>query len=158
VFYMDEGGVYEDGTPEQIFEHPKKDNTRRFIQRLKVMHEAINAKDFDFLSLYSRLNEYVYKSQIDAKPAYRIRQTIEELCQQILVPELPDKDFLIDLVLEYSVDSGTEITVRYGGKPFDPKDTENTIAWSIFTSVADKIRYRIREADELHNVISYVIQ
>ena len=25
VFYMDEGGIYEDGTPEQIFEHPQKE-------------------------------------------------------------------------------------------------------------------------------------
>jgi len=25
VFYMDEGGIYEDGTPEQIFDHPQKE-------------------------------------------------------------------------------------------------------------------------------------
>ena len=35
VFYMDDGGIYEDGTPEQIFEHPEKELTRRFIQRFK---------------------------------------------------------------------------------------------------------------------------
>ena len=32
VFYMDEGGIYEDGTPEQIFDHPQRENTRRFVQ------------------------------------------------------------------------------------------------------------------------------
>ena len=32
VLYMDEGGIYEDGTPEQIFDHPVRENTRRFIQ------------------------------------------------------------------------------------------------------------------------------
>ena len=30
VFYVDEGGIYEDGTPEQIFDHPEKELTRRF--------------------------------------------------------------------------------------------------------------------------------
>lgn len=35
VFYMDDGGIYEDGTPEQIFEHPEKELTRRFIQKFK---------------------------------------------------------------------------------------------------------------------------
>ena len=39
VFYMDEGGIYEDGTPEQVFDHPQKEKTIRFIRRLKV-HEA----------------------------------------------------------------------------------------------------------------------
>ena len=31
VFYMDGGGIYEDGTPEQVFDHPKRENTRRFV-------------------------------------------------------------------------------------------------------------------------------
>ena len=31
VFYMDEGGIYEDGTPDEIFDNPKKELTRRFI-------------------------------------------------------------------------------------------------------------------------------
>jgi len=24
IFYMDEGGIYEEGTPEQIFDHPQR--------------------------------------------------------------------------------------------------------------------------------------
>ena len=32
VFYMDQGGIYEEGTPEQIFESPAKELTRRFIR------------------------------------------------------------------------------------------------------------------------------
>ena len=37
VFYMDEGGVYEDGSPEQIFDNPQKERTRQFIRHLKVL-------------------------------------------------------------------------------------------------------------------------
>ena len=33
--------------PEQIFEHPKKDRTRRFIKRLKVFETIIDGNDFD---------------------------------------------------------------------------------------------------------------
>ena len=32
VFYMDEGTIYEAGTPQQIFERPQKEKTRAFIQ------------------------------------------------------------------------------------------------------------------------------
>ena len=157
VFYMDEGGVYEDGTPEQIFGDPQKEKTRRFINRLKVMHESINSKDYDFLAMYTRLNEYVYKSRIDLKPAYRIHQVIEELCQQILLPVLPAEP-MIDLVIEHAENAGTVITVRYNGQPFDPKDTENQLSYKIIMSAAKSIRYRIRENDELHNVISLTIE
>lgn len=32
IFYMDEGLIYEEGSPEQIFDHPRKEKTRRFIR------------------------------------------------------------------------------------------------------------------------------
>ena len=31
VFFMDQGGIYEDGTPEQIFTNPQKERTRQFV-------------------------------------------------------------------------------------------------------------------------------
>ena len=31
VFYMDDGGIYEEGTPEKIFETPQREKTRRFV-------------------------------------------------------------------------------------------------------------------------------
>ena len=33
VFYMDKGGIYEDGTPEEIFNDPKQERTRQFLRR-----------------------------------------------------------------------------------------------------------------------------
>ena len=35
IFYMDQGVVYEEGTPEQIFENPQKERTRIFINRIR---------------------------------------------------------------------------------------------------------------------------
>ena len=51
VFYMDEGGIYEDGSPEQIFDHPQRENTRRFVRRLKVLALNIESRDYDFLGM-----------------------------------------------------------------------------------------------------------
>jgi polar amino acid transport system ATP-binding protein len=41
VFYMDEGLIYEEGTPEQIFDHPCKEKTRAFINRIRSLHLII---------------------------------------------------------------------------------------------------------------------
>ena len=49
VFYMDEGGIYEDGTPDQIFNHPQKEKTRIFIKRLKQLPIEIKNGNFDFI-------------------------------------------------------------------------------------------------------------
>ena len=35
VFFMDQGGIYEDGPPEQIFGNPLKERTRLFVSRPK---------------------------------------------------------------------------------------------------------------------------
>ncbi len=41
VFFMDEGGVYEEGTADQIFNNPKRERTRMFIRKLKVFSYSI---------------------------------------------------------------------------------------------------------------------
>ncbi|MBR4543006.1 MAG: hypothetical protein IKO53_02215 [Lachnospiraceae bacterium] len=38
IFYMDEGGIYEDGTPDEIFDGPKREKTRHFIRK-SIMRE-----------------------------------------------------------------------------------------------------------------------
>lgn len=37
VFYMDQGIIYEDGTPDRIFDDPEKELTRRFIRNLREL-------------------------------------------------------------------------------------------------------------------------
>ena len=34
VFFMDEGMIVEQGTPEQVFDHPQKDRTRAFLSKV----------------------------------------------------------------------------------------------------------------------------
>ncbi|MBR1736275.1 MAG: amino acid ABC transporter ATP-binding protein, partial [Firmicutes bacterium] len=58
IFYMDEGGIYEDGTPEQIFENPSKERTRAFIQRLKMYSTEIRTKDFDFIGTMAEIENF----------------------------------------------------------------------------------------------------
>lgn len=37
VFYMDEGEIYEEGTPDQIFNHPRREKTKAFIMRARLL-------------------------------------------------------------------------------------------------------------------------
>ncbi len=52
VLFMDEGGIYEEGTPKEIFEHPQKPNTIKFIKRLTSLTYKIETVDYDFTEAY----------------------------------------------------------------------------------------------------------
>ncbi len=130
VFYMDQGGIYEDGTPEQIFDNPQKELTRRFVHQLKVKEIQITPEDLDPLRPLHELNLYLIKNAVPAQMRYRIEAVFEELCLQVIKPTL--KQPQINFVLEYSeAKRKTSISVLYNGKQFDPRNSEDEIALSI---------------------------
>ncbi len=135
VFYMDDGGIYEDGTPEQIFDNPQKELTRRFVHRLKVKEVQITPEDIDSLRPLTELNLYLIQNAVPAKIRYHIEAVFEELCLQIIKPTL--KEPQISFALEYSESKrNTSITIFYNGIKFDPRSSEDSIALSILSANA----------------------
>ena len=146
VFFMDEGGIYEDGTPEQIFDHPQKENTRRFIRRLKVLELNIDSKDHDFIGKANAIDQYCARNQLPGKMAYRIRQVYEELVQQMLIPALDEPH--IRVVIEYSeAENTTVFSVRYNGEPFDVTKEGDPLSLSILRSAAAEMEYQTVPGD-----------
>ncbi|MDD5061777.1 MAG: amino acid ABC transporter ATP-binding protein, partial [Candidatus Marinimicrobia bacterium] len=47
IFYMDGGIIYEEGTPQQIFDNPQKEKTRAFIHRIRSLNYHIASPDYD---------------------------------------------------------------------------------------------------------------
>ena len=47
ILFFADGGIYEQGTPQEIFENPKREKTVAFIQRQKYFHYEIYEKNFD---------------------------------------------------------------------------------------------------------------
>ena len=61
VFYMDEGTIYEEGTPQQIFENPLKEKTRSFIHRIRTFNRRIASVDFDLYAFSSEVELFCEK-------------------------------------------------------------------------------------------------
>lgn len=113
VLYMDKGGICEDGTPEEIFEHPQRNNTRRFINRLRCLNERIESRNFDFIAMSSRIVAFGYKNLMPRETIRNASVVFEELCVQILLPKL-EREVSVGFVLEYSEETGIcEATVGY---------------------------------------------
>ena len=156
IFYMDEGGIYEDGTPEQIFEHPQRENTRRFIQKLKVLELNITSRDYDFLGMAGEIEVYCNKNQIAPKLANRIQLVFEET-MQLLIPML--KSPRVQAVCEYAEATETaEWTIRYNGARLDITGSEDDLALSVLKGMTENMEYIWDEGDALSNRFSLRIK
>ena len=80
VFYMDEKGIYEDGTPQQIFEDPQRPKTKEFIYKTHTYHRSIDRLSFDPYELWAGIEGFLKEYFL---PPKRIRTTLL-LCEELL--------------------------------------------------------------------------
>ena len=79
VFYMDQGLIYEEGTPEQIFDTPQKERTKTFINRIRNLVFNINSQDFDLYALNAEVELFCEKQFLAKKLRDNLLLIIEEL-------------------------------------------------------------------------------
>jgi polar amino acid transport system ATP-binding protein len=101
VFYMDEGIIYEDGTPEQIFENPQKEKTRTFIHRIRSLVRHISSKEYDLYAIQGEMEQFCEKHMLSKKVSDNIMLIIEE----VLTLQTDFSD--IDLSLSYHEKDGS---------------------------------------------------
>ena len=158
VFYMDEGGVYEDGTPEEIFDNPKREKTIRFIKHLKVFETVITSKDFDFIGFNTSLEEFGRKNQMPQKTILRAVSVFEELGVQCLLPKL-EREFKLCVAFEYSAEEETlSMSMKYDGDRFDVRNTPNVISLAIAEASAESIDYAEIDEDGFTNLVTVKIK
>ena len=100
VFYMDEGVIYEEGTPEQIFENPKKEKTMQFIKRLKTLTLDVKSTAFDFIGMCTEIEVFGQDNLMTPKLIRNLNLVFEELTAATLVKR-PDT-LPIHMEIEYS--------------------------------------------------------
>jgi len=158
VFYMDQGGIYEDGTPEQIFDHPQRERTIRFIRQLKVHEARITSRDFDFIGLMTELEEFGRKHQVSQKTIYRMQTVFEELCMQILLPQMA-KEFTMRVTASYSQkNEKATMQICYSGKAFDPADEAHALPMKLVENAAENIEYLTICEDGMNNQMNIIIK
>ena len=156
VFYMDQGEIHEEGSPEQIFDHPQKELTRRFIRNLKVLELHIKDRTYDFIAADTEIDRYCMHSDIPARVRYRIRLAFEELVQQILLPAgyLP-----VDVMIEYSAEEGKALVdVSYSGERCDPAESENELSFRVLKQSVDEVTYAYNPGAERSNTVKVLIR
>ena len=86
VFYMDQGEVWEQGPPEQIFGNPQRELTRNFIFRVRSWDWTIDSVDFDYRQMEGSLVEFCTRQFLGRHTTNTVQLLVEELAAQLLVP------------------------------------------------------------------------
>ncbi len=96
VFFMDEGIIYEEGTPDQIFNSPKTEKARLFINRVRNLHFTITSPNYDLYALNAQIETFSAKHFFSEKRRRNLIHLTEEILQ-VLPLKGP-----VELCLEFS--------------------------------------------------------
>ena len=99
VFYMDEGLIYEDGPPKQIFENPQKEKTKAFINRVRSFNYHIESSDYDLYEMNAEIEHFCEKHVFSKNMINSILLIVEEFLG-ILNKQVSEMD--VNLTLSYS--------------------------------------------------------
>ena len=142
VLYMDQGVIYEEGTPEEIFEHPKEDRTRRFINGLDVLQKSFRKNTLDYLGLLSEIRAFALQKMLAPRLLYALESLMEELYLQVILPVL-EEETQVDFSLEYAEKRGSlELRFLWNGRKVNPLPDMDEITRKLVEHAAGTVSYR----------------
>ncbi len=136
IFYMDQGVIYEEGTPTEVFEHPKRERTQAFVFKLKSYDYTINAPDYDLYEIMSGIEAFGSKNFFTSKQLNETQLLVEELLVNLIMPKQNPGDLQVHVVINYSESRGDiSVKVRYGGTSYNPFSDSGNLSVTIINKI-----------------------
>jgi polar amino acid transport system ATP-binding protein len=140
VFYMDEGVIYEEGTPAQVFDTPRREKTRAFIHRIRSVQQRITSPNYDLYALQAAMQAFCEKHML--KPT--VTAHVVHMAEEVLSVQ---KDFSdIRLGLSYSEKDGeVDLECRSAGAPWNPLEAgreEDELPVRLMRGLCFSVEYR----------------
>lgn len=142
VFYMDEGTIYEEGTPEEIFVNPKREKTKTFIHKIQTLNYTVDFQDFDIYNLKVKIRQFCDKSLVTKQATQDIQSVVEE----VLMHLLNNKTQKVDLSISLSQKNNTfELKFIYLGDNQNPIDNLNQNSAAFNKNKIKKVSFALTE-------------
>jgi polar amino acid transport system ATP-binding protein len=132
VFYMDLGEVHEEGPPATLFDEPRQERTRAFVQRIRRQEWTLAAADSDLQSLQAQMLSYCERLAVPSRLQNRLILVTDEL---IALHRIQAPGLGLDLHLSWSERSAalSVLTSRSDASP----------GWLDVTAAADDLGLRL---------------
>lgn len=114
--------IYEEGTPDEIFDSPKKDKVRTFVQRLKTLPLSVESYDYDFIGMSESIRQFGEKNLLSRRQVENLRRIYEEvLAQNIILTR--NLEYPINISVEYSEkEEKLEMRFAWSGEEYNPME------------------------------------
>ena len=123
VLFFADHGIYEQGTPEEIFNSPKREKTISFIRKHTFFsYEISKRSEFDLMKLQGGIWSFAEKYGINDKHTYLLQLSSEELIYEFFHGSFAD-DEEVDLKLDVTYAQAMDriiLEVVSGGAAYDP--------------------------------------
>ena len=145
VVYMDKGIIYEEGTPEEIFEHPKRERTRVFVNRIREFHIAFHSPDYDRFLLKSEWQAYCNKYFLTRESMRKA-----QLIGNALFRNLPLDKGTLDFYFRYSEQTremSMEVLLPFGTDEVDLESSQiiKELCSSVESNIEDdRVKYKLK--------------
>ena len=151
VFYMDEGVIYEEGSPAQVFDEPQREKTREFIRRIRKFNYEIRSADFDIYEMNNGVENFCIRQAVNEKQIYSLLSALEELIAVLLIPGMERSGVEIDLSVGYSELTGAvTVELTYAGGKYNPFDAQDDdLALKILVKRVRQTGYEYGEKNHL---------
>ena len=142
VLYMDEGGIYEDGKPSDIFENPGRAKTKTFIYNIRSFNYEITSRDFDHVEMLSGIENFCFRNGIETKIANKLQLVAEELMIHIVAPVYGE----CSLNVSFSEKQNSyEVVASYKGLSANVLEDADDLAYALIEGNAKEVRHEYNE-------------
>jgi len=154
VFYMDQGGIYEDGTPQQIFDNPQKPLTQTFINRIRSFEYSVKDETVDYYDFFAKIETFCNRYCMRESTLNAIRHVTDEILNLCFNADggaryaILRRDGSLDMTLSYSEKKDNAILEISAPQSFGPilaQSSEDDVELVIIKAYASDINECISE-------------
>ena len=121
ILFFADGEIYEQGTPAEIFDAPKRPKTIAFIHKQKYFSYEINERHFDLMKMQGGIQTFAEKYGLTPRRTNRLQLCCEEMIYDMFANACEGDAVKISLDITYAeVDNSVEIAFNCAGKAYDP--------------------------------------
>ena len=117
VVFMADGNIREDGTPQEVLDHPKYDRTQVFVRKNTGFYREFNARTFDIYEFEGAIEVFAAGKLLPPEKRLELRTALKTLLVRMLFPRISRIILLIDVD---RMGDEVKVTVQYPGIGFDP--------------------------------------
>lgn len=135
IFFMNDGIIYEDGTPKEIFHSPKRNATKIFINRLKTYEKIFDNDQIDFAGIQGEIESFAHKQFMSSRRNMTLQLIFEELVYELLIKRGRDI-FPVEMKMLYNETlEDCEVKVSYSGEKYNPLDDSDNLSVTILNGI-----------------------